>query len=222
MRSLSQNESLESKVAAYAAQLNADNPTAHRGREYLRARALARTDVVGPFRLGVVAEPLPGDEDVLGRLVIPYLTPSGVRGIKYRCLEDHDCKAVDYHAKYDQPKGQEQRLYNVAAYFSGLDYIGVCEGEIDAITATVHLGIPTMAVPGATQWAAKGRFWELTLRDFAVVYAFADGDKAGLELAKAIAADVRGDVQIIKCPPGEDINSMVVSGRADELRRKLG
>lgn len=178
------------------------------------------------FQLGVVDEPAPGDERFTGRLCIPYLTRAGVLGLKFRCIAlasdpEHSCKAAK-HPKYDQPHGQPQRLYNTAACFSVGDVLGVCEGELDAITATEHLGIPAIGVPGATQWKNDGWHWQLALRDFGTVVIFGDGDEPGKNLATQIAADAGSATRVVICPDGHDINSMVVAGRGDELRRKAG
>jgi hypothetical protein len=153
-------------------------------------------------------------------------------------MEDHNCKEQGlFHAKYAQPSGQEQRLFNVAAYFSGLNILGVCEGEIDAITATVHLGIPTIGIPGAQQWKANSAYWRLVLRDFETVIIFADGDtdkaraqpdgtvktiNAARDFIKSVANDAGPYARIVHCPDGEDVNSMVVAERGEELKRKAG
>lgn len=242
MLSNSHSATLEKATTTYESQLNAE-PTALAG--YFDKRAI--TDVaVKEFRLGYVADPLPGDERFTGRLAIPFLYEAGVRAIKYRCVLPHSCKeyqkTVDqYHFKYAQPDGQEQRIYNAAAYFSGGNTIGVCEGEIDAISATIHLGLPTMGIPGAQQWQKNGKYWELSFRDFSLVIVFADGDKprctchprhdegkcpnpkrAGLELGKQIAQSAGNRARLVHLPQGEDVNSMVVAGRAAELRKKAG
>lgn len=213
-------KSLATRTETYSSQLHAGNPTAQAGRDYLDERLIGR-GIADRYQLGIVADPLPGDEAYTGRLVIPYLTLAGVRAIKYRCIEDHSCKELN-HPKYTQPSGQEQRLYNVLAYFGNHDTLGVCEGELDAITATEHLGIPTMGVPGSSQWDKQGKFWQLVLRDFATVVVFADGDLPGKQLASKIAADAGPGCRVVHCDDGEDINSMVCKGLADELRRKAG
>ena len=216
----SQKASLATKAQKYHEQLaDEGNPTSQVGRDYLGRRLLG--DFADKYQLGIVADALPGDEVHVGRLVVPYLTLAGVRAIKYRCIEDHSCKA-EGHPKYTQPHGQEQRLYNALAYFGGHDVIGVCEGELDAVTATEHLGVNTFGVPGASQWDKQGWHWQLVLRDFATVIVFADGDKPGRELASKIAADAGPGSRIVYCPDGEDINSMVVANRGDELVRKAG
>lgn len=233
-------ETLELAADTYEKQMyESQLDTAPRG--YLVSRGIYASAPL--FRLGYVADPLPGDEQFRGRLAIPYLTPAGVVAMKYRCIEPHDCKTAggQYHHKYAQLEGQEQHLYNVGAYHSGRDMLGIVEGEIDALTATVHLDLPTMGVPGATQWIKHGRYWSLSLRDFSLVIIFADGDKAkctcsprhaencpnpkraGLELAKAIAADAGPHrARLVQLPDGQDVNSMVVAGRVDELKRKAG
>jgi hypothetical protein len=210
-------------VETYSGQLLGESSTALAGRDYLTKRLLGHP-VAEKYRLGLVDEPLPGDEMHRGRLVVPYLTHAGPRSIKYRCIEDHgDLKCQDAgHPKYTQPSGQEQRLYNALAYFGGHDVVGVCEGELDAITATEHLGIPTFGVPGASQWKKNGWFWQLVLRDFGTVIVFADGDAPGKQLASEIANDAGPVSRLVFCDDGQDINSMIVAGLGDELLKKAG
>lgn len=172
------------------------------------------------FGFGYVADPAPGDERFHGRLVLPYITPAGIRGVKFRCIRDHNCKDAG-HGKYDQPHGQAQRIYNPMAYFNAGDTLGVCEGEIDAATATVSLGLPTIGIPGATQWDSMGKYWSLVLADSPRIIIFADGDDAGRKLASKIASSHANPV-IVYCDPGNDVNSMVVKGRGDVLKRKAG
>ena len=159
--------------------------------------------------LGCVVEPLPGDEQFRDCVSIPYLTPGGVAGIKYRSLERAG-------AKYTQHRGQEVRLYNVAAYHNPSDVIGVTEGEIDAIAATERIGIPSVGIPGATQW--KG-FWTPLFRDFEHVLIFADGDEAGRGFAARTSDHVGWRARIVQCPDGEDVSSMAASGRGEELQK---
>lgn len=209
---------MEWRANAYHDQLSGD--TGQTCIDYLASRGFDGWELE-PFRLGYVVDPLPGDELYRGMLAIPYLTPSGVMGIKYRCILDHNCKQ-NGHAKYSQPSGQKQRIYNVQAYFSGRPYVGVSEGEFDAICATVKLDIPTMGIPGGTQWKASRQFWSLVLRDFDKVIIFADGDDTGKAFARQVAEDAPYGSVIVSCDDGEDVNSMVLAGKGGELRRKAG
>jgi hypothetical protein len=162
--------------------------------------------------------------------VIPYQTLAGVRAVKFRCMQDHGedengvklkCHDVG-HPKYTQPHGQEQRLFNGLAYFGGHDTIGVAEGELDAVTASEHLEVPTFGIPGASQWDRYGKYWQLVLRDFATIIIFADGDPPGRQLATKIANDAGPGSRIVVCDEGMDVNSMVVAGLGDQLIRKAG
>lgn len=211
--------SLELRTEAYNAQLNDDNPISHRGREYLTARMLSDVWVTEPYRLGVVAEPLPGDEPYRGRLVIPSLTLTGVRGLAFRCTADHKC---DGHAKYLYPIGQEQRLYNALAYFGSHDTIGIAEGQLNALSAHVHLGLPTFGAAGVQSWDKHGWYWQLALRDFSQIIVFADGDKPGKDFASKVANDAGMGARVVYCDDDMDVNSMVVAGMGDKLRRKAG
>lgn len=214
--------SLATRATMYNDQLSSgESSIAQAGRDYLESRGLGDPWIIDKYQLGIVAEPHPGDEQFSGRVALPYQTKDGIRGLKFRCIQPHSCKEVG-HGKYTQPSGQAQRLYNALhGYFSGMDVIGLCEGEFDAIAATEAIGVPAMGIPGATQWGKNGFYWQLALRDFSRVVVFADGDVPGMELASAILADVP-HAQLVKCPEGEDVNSMILAGRGDELKRKAG
>lgn len=178
---------------------------------YLTSHALGFHEA-SAYSLGVVDQPLSGDEQFKGMLVIPYLTPAGPRGLKFRNLNGDK-------AKFLQHAGQKPRLYNVGAFFRAEDTIALAEGEIDAIAATEHLGIPTMGIPGAEMW--KGDIWGPLFKDFQRVIIFADGDDAGRRVASQVAGTIGWRVQVIQCPKGEDVSSMIAGGRADELRERL-
>jgi hypothetical protein len=129
-----------------------------------------------------------------------------------------------------QPTGQHLRLYNTAAYFNATDTIGISEGEIDAICATERLCIPTIGMPGAEAWKANRIVWSTIFKNFQTVYVWTHGDpinektglRAGEEMGKAIQEDLGFRTKIIPCPEGEDVSSMVASGRIKELLDKLG
>ena len=60
------------------------------------------------------------------------------------------------------------------------------------------------------------------LKDFSTIVVFADGDPPGKQLAAVIAADAGPGSRLVICDDGHDINSMVVAGLGDELKRKAG
>jgi hypothetical protein len=178
---------------------------------YLREHGIGEKDIAIRYRLGVVSYPLVGDERFQGSLSIPYLTTGGVRAIKFRKFRGD--------IKFDAPLGQAPRLYNTAAYFKADKVIGLTEGEIDAIVATERLGIPCMGIPGAEVWRNKRETWAPLLKDFETVFVFADGDDAGDNLSYAITESIGMRGRVIRSPDGEDVSSMVASGRGDELTR---
>ena len=65
---------------------------------YLRGRGITK-EAASLFRLGSVVEPSAGHEHAIGRLSIPYITPAGVVGIKFRAIDDTT-------PKYLWPTGQ--------------------------------------------------------------------------------------------------------------------
>jgi hypothetical protein len=189
----------------------------------LNDHGIGRYRIAREFQLGVVVEPLTGDEMFTGMLAIPYLTKHGAKGIKFRKLEGDGAKCL-------QHDGQKARLYNSNAYFDAGEVIGIAEGEIDAITATKMLGVPTMGLPGADTWKSNNRIWAPIFKNFPRVLVFTDGDKLnemtgkrpGEELGRAIRQSLGWRVRIIACPEGEDVSSMVATGRQDELIKQFG
>ncbi|MFF4818061.1 hypothetical protein ACFY2K_26150 [Kitasatospora sp. NPDC001309] len=209
-------EFLETATAQYAKALRG-----HVGAEAFLAKRFGprAQDSAISFRLGVVDDPLPGHEMYRGMLAIPYETPYGVVGIKFRCLQDHDCKAV-HKNRYLNPAGFEHRIYNTPALFSPLPYLAISEGEIDGITSQLAR-IPTIGAPGATSW--KPAFTRM-IRGYDVVFIYADNDDGGVGLEKfanPLAEKISG-ARIILMPEGHDVNSYVQENGYDALRELVG
>lgn len=174
--------------------------------EYLESRKLTVEDLT-PFRLGYVAEPLPGHDMYAGMLAIPYLrwngdrkSPGTVVSMRFRCIIP-DCDHPN-HGKYMSVAGDNPRLFNTIAFLDNEDRIAICEGEIDAVTATL-CGLPAVGVAGAEAW--KPHFSEPFL-GYEVVYILADGDDAGMRFATKVAKELP-NAKILPCSPGQDVNS---------------
>lgn len=181
----------------------ADEHLASRGfeSESLRER-------LGRFRLGYVADPLPGHERYKGMMAIPYLRRGENRewtvvSMRFRCLEDHDHQG---HGKYMTPPGDRARLFNTVALLGPEEVMMITEGEIDAVTSTCY-GFPAVAVPGASNW--KRHFREPFL-GYETVFILADGDTAGLKFADVVKEDLP-NARIIPAPDGEDVNSWITT-----------
>lgn len=199
MLSLTRRRYLESASNTYADQLKryARDSRLDGARSYLSNHGITY-DMAVLYRLGFVMEPVRGDERFTGMLSIPYLSPAGVIAIKYRSLSEGGMK-------YAQPSGQEGRLYNTEAYFKAGTTIGISEGEVDAISATEHLGIPTLGAPGASAWKDQ---WTALTKDFTEVIVFADGDQPGRDFAYGLAERIGWRARVVRCTDGEDVSSM--------------
>jgi hypothetical protein len=187
------------------------------GKTYLTNHGVdtSNADAVKKYSLGVVLDPLAGDERFTGWLSIPYLTESGCKAIRFRNLAGDN-------PKIGQHNGQPARLYNTAAYFADSSVIGIAEGEIDALVATESLGLPTMGIPGASMWVAHKGIWAPLFKNFRQVLILRDGDTAGTDMADAITESLKLRARVIDMPEGEDVSSMVAKGRADELIKQFG
>ena len=177
--------------------------------DYLLQRGLTLKDG-NRYLLGVVTDPLPGHELYKDRLVIPYITRTGIVDIRFRSMDNTE-------PKYLGLPGATTHLFNVSALFRADDWIAVCEGEIDTITLDSKVGFPTIGVPGANNW--KKHYYKL-LADFERIVIFADGDQAGQDFARQLAKEL-GTVTIISMPDGEDVNSIYVQKGADYFKSKV-
>lgn len=184
----------------------ADRYHAHvdRAASYLEERGLWDDGIVEKYRLGVVVDPTPEHEYATGRLSIPYITPTGVVNLKFRCIKGHDCKAIGGHAKYIGIDGLEDRVYNVQALHDATDVVYVAEGELDALSAT-EAGYPCVGVSGARKW--QDHYTRL-FEDFAEVVVFAEGDDDGRDFGRRVR-DELDNARVVQLPDGEDVNSLL-------------
>jgi DNA primase len=172
--------------------------------EYVQHRGL--DSFAGQFRLGYVESPAPGHEERFkGMLSIPYLTPNGVVGFKFRAIEEST-------KKYLIPTALRTHLYNVRSANDPVNEVLIVEGELDAIAAT-SVGFPAVAVAGANSWKSHfhrcfdgiGRVIIVTDNDKKD-----DGSNPGQELAKKIADQLPNAIRV-SLPHGEDVNSTILN-----------
>lgn len=202
--SVSQKKYLETATEVYHEQLeHADH--------YLRERGIS-LEVAATYRLGVVVEPLPGDSDFTNRLSIPYLTMGGVVDLRYRAL------LPEQTPKYLSRPSAHSTLYNVNALFSDSSTIAICEGELDTIVMDAIVGVPAVGVPGANNYKDHYR---LLFEDYERVLVVCDGDQAGRDFGKRVAADIEG-ATIIHLPDGLDVNDLYLSEGVNAVRQLLG
>lgn len=169
---------------------------------YLESRGIP-PDAVDIYQIGVVVDPDPLHEQFRGRLSIPFITPTGVVHIRFRCLEEHECKE-EGHGKYEGPYGEESHLYNVQALHDADVLVGISEGELDAAVSTL-CGLPTSGVPGSKAWKP---FYYRLFDDFERVLVLGDGDTAGRRFASTLAHNIpNGEAKVL--PPGHDVTSYV-------------
>lgn len=175
---------------------------------YLEERALD-PDVVSTSLLGLVSDPDPLHETYRDRLSIPFITPTGVVYMRFRCIAEiedprHSCKEYG-HGKYEGPSEQGTHLYNVAALHEADTVVAVTEGELDALVSS-DAGLPGVGVPGSQNWKS---FYYRLFSDFSRVVILGDGDKAGRDFTNKLASHISGgEAKVL--PPGQDVTSFVV------------
>ena len=181
----------------------------HLAAEYLATRNLS-VEEAQRFHLGVVKDALPGHEQYIGRLAIPYITPSGVVDIRFRAIGNAD-------PKYMGMPGAKTSMFNAQVVLTASDYICVTEGEIDCITMSVKTNHPSIGIPGANNWKP---FYSKILDDFDTVIVLADGDSAGMDFGKKVSREL-GNVNIVQMPEGHDVNSIVMLEGAEFINERV-
>lgn len=195
---------LESQTSRYQTNL-------YLAAEYLEARGITE-DTAVTARLGVVDEPVHGDDDsAYQRLTIPFVTRSGVVDIRYRCIRDHDCGDSGC-PKYLGRPGSSLRLYNVEGLVSADSAICVTEGELDALILN-QLGYNAVGQPGSESWKPH---WYRLFEDFSRIIVFGDADSAGRRFIRGWMDRFPQSVEGVQIPgeDGEDVNYMyLLEGR---------
>jgi DNA primase len=152
-------------------------------------------------------------------LCIPYIRYSQEYGwtvVKLRFRKLAWNNRADDSSKYLDMPGSPTRMYNTMALLRNTLDIAITEGEIDAITAEL-CGIPTVGIPGATNW--KKHFREPFL-GYRAVFILADGDEPGAKFAHGVAKALP-NAKVIPSPDGEDVNSLVVKHGPAALLERL-
>lgn len=193
--------------------------------DYLLRRGL-NEEIAEEARLGFVSDPVEeAHERFKGRLVIPYLTVSGVVGLKFRCIEHEDCKEVGC-VKYLAEDGFHPRLYGVSALLERSPHIVISEGEINALATRYLAGVPSVGAPGASIWKP---FWSRLFGGYEEVVVIAHGDDAGVNFAKSIVdgssqrrIQPLDNARIVRMPDGHDENDVILAEGAEAFRKRLG
>jgi DNA primase len=220
---------------ARAARIPADAPDDHPGLRFLASRGIARQTALAA---GVgYLESYAGATDELRRKVsADRLVACGLfnkRGNlvlwKHRLLFPfafeggcHGFQARNIHwrsREEDGPKelriGEAPLPFNADVLRNALDEVFICEGIIDALSAT-DIGLAAVGIPGATAFCSH---WaSLFLHIPRIVLAF-DQDDAGRKATERVlnffAAQGRRDLKILRLPPGiKDVNEWLTSGRS--------
>lgn len=188
--STSQRDFLEKASRKYHDELTPE------GVEYLTGPERGLTEeAIERFRLGVVADPLPGHERYRGWLSIPYLTAYGTTSIRFRRL---DGKSGD---KYLSLPGDPVRIYNPQALQRGTRAICLTEGEFDCMVVEM-CGMPCIGLPGAQSWQ---RVWTRLLEQYESIFFLQDDDDAGRSMSENIAKHLPSNFRpIVMTKPAPD------------------
>lgn len=221
-----QSDELRNSLAAAAQSYQAAlSPSA---RAYLDGRGIG-PGAAERFRLGTVDGSVDEHADYAGMISIPYLTKlGGVNGLKFR--QNHECQPECSHSKYLTP--YPSRLFNTLAFDRAdrLGYVGIAEGEFDALVLDFYCGIPAVGVPGVDTWK-QHQEWKELFSGYSRVLIFHDNEpdkvkpdgrvyNPGRDLAKLILHDLDNSHMITL--PGKDPNETFLAVGRDEIRRIAG
>jgi len=187
---------------------------------FLEERGIPESAAV-EHQLGVVSGPHhPSHANFQGMLAIPYRTPNGVVGFKFRHLND------DKRPKYLAPTGQQNHLFNVMDFQKQSPFIAIAEGELAALTVSSVAGIPCVGVPGVKGWQPHHK---LCFDGYDQVFVIADNDAGkhedgrnpGKELAERIAEALPNTAVVIELPPGMDADEFILQRGVQSLHSLL-
>ena len=186
---------------------------------YLETRGISQ-EAASTFLLGSVT-----DGEYIGRLSIPYITPRGVVGFKYRCTDadhgDHKTDGLNCK-KYLYEPGVKHQLFNAQALIYATDLAVVTEGELDAITIQVMCDIPAVGFPGTLSWQSSGNeHWPLCFEGIPEVIVISDGDEPGYDAAKAVVASIGNHARMVQLGDGYDANSYIVDRGVFEFLERI-
>jgi DNA primase len=187
---------------------------------YLKARGLTK-ETVQFFRLGLVSDPPSeaGHDFMVGRIAIPYITPTGIVQMRFRAVpKDGIPGGPEASPKMMSEPGAKTTIYNVGALNPNNQTLYVAEGESDTWSAH-QAGLPTIGIPGARAW--RSVFANALKFRNVVVLADNDDHGEGLELGQKIQADLRG-TRIVMMDKGYDVNKMLIDYGPEGLRKKVG
>jgi DNA primase len=201
----SQKKQLAAAVQEYHSQLPGSD-----AEEYLLSERHLTREALDSFCLGVVQNPLKGDEEFAGRICIPYLTAGGTVSLRFRACGDDGSGP-----KYLSRAGDPGRPYNVSVLRSDVLRVYITEGELDAITCWMA-GLPAVGIRGATSW----RNCYSRLFRWREVVVLADGDTAGREFAAELTQKIDG-CKIMDMGESMDVNSYFVAKGAEGLREYI-
>ena len=152
--------------------------------QHLSSRGITRA-LADEFLLGTC------DDIHEGWMAIPYLRPNGVVWFNYRRMDDGKPKYMASGSKH---------IYNTAAFdiADSSGEIAISEGELDALIATRLCDVPTVGIPGNTQWTGN-RHWRELFAGYQRVWILADPDEAGMLMAAGIL-EVLPAARLVKLP----------------------
>ena len=170
-------------------------------------------------RLGWTSDPIPGHEQYLNMLSIPYWTKSGVAAMKFRHVEDRASGPG-----YLNQQGVTPGMYNACeAVMSGSPYVVICEGENDCVIAHYVCGVNAVAVAGVNNWK---KHHPRVLKGFRSIYVLADNDdREDNPGQNVLAGTIVGDIpraRNILLPRGSDVTDHVLANGKESIAALLG
>lgn len=155
---------------------------------------------------------------MIGRLAIPYITPTGIMQIRFRAIpQDGIPGGPEMSPKIKSEAGASNTLYNVSVLTGTATEVAICEGEFDTMTAQ-QCDIPAIGIAGAQAW--QDLYYRAFMYRRVIIIADNDDHGEGLKFAEKVQSSVRGS-RIVLMPNGEDANSFYVKNGRDEFRKMV-
>lgn len=179
---------------------------------YLKHERGYTDSTIKHFKLGFVGQPFPMDRFAQGYISIPFKTPAGYYGLRFR----RGPGIPEDRPKYWSPAGSHTSLFNVEELDDRNHSVAVVEGEMDCMTAW-QCGIPAVAYPGVK---SIKQYHKHLFEGFQRVYIVGDGDEAGQGFNKQMAEMLRNGYPI-DMPQGYDLSDYAKQYGAQKIRELI-
>ena len=196
----------------------------------LHQRPELSIETLDHFEVGVIEDPLPGDEWLRRGITIPFRlwSPSGLGHAMMKVRMPDNAKVGGKYQIGLVDAWLHNHNHGIVPFYAdpllNAGTVVITEGEFDAMVVHQLEGnIAAMGIPGIETWTREKRYWCYMLRGKQVVIAY-DADEAGRRGAAKVGAMLKEfdcTIQQVALPEGTDISDIARTAGLGGVRKAL-